>query len=232
MPLSLIIVESNPIDIIFIKQIIKNIPGLILKGEFSKLEDGIEFINSKKIDFLVLGSDHSNVTFFELTNQIIQKTEIVLITKSSFDAITSYTYGFADCLLKPISLGRFKTTVSRIKKKLKDYKVIEKHTDFKIEVKSNYKNEKIKVNEIKWIEAMGDYIKIVTKRKNYVVLSTMKLFITKLPKDSFFRIHKSYTVNLMNVKNYNANFVNVNGKLLPISRKQKQEFKKIFSNYQ
>ncbi|MEE3034594.1 MAG: LytTR family DNA-binding domain-containing protein [Bacteroidota bacterium] len=230
MQLSYIIVGPNTIDNIFLKQIAKNFPSLILKGEFLKLEDGIELINSQKIDFLLLDSNLSHP--FEFTNEIFNNTEVVLTTNKSFDAISSYTYGFIDCLLKPISLDRFKTTLLRIKKKLKHSRVIEKKKDLKIEIKSNYKNQKIKVNEIKWIEAMGDYIKIVTKRKNYIVLSTMKSFIKKLPRKNFFRIHKSFIINLMSVTNYTSNYVNLKGKSIPISRNKKKEFKKIFLDYQ
>ncbi len=229
MQLSYITIGFNTIDNIFLKQVAKNFPTLSLKGEFLKLEDGIELINSQKIDFLLLDSSLSYP--FEFTNEIFNTTEVVLVTSKSFDAVGSYTHGFIDCLLKPISLDRFKTTILRIKKKLKNSRVIEKNKDLKIDIKSNNKNQKIKVNEIKWIEAMGDYIKIVTKRKNYMVLSTMKSFIKRLPRKNFFRIHKSFIINLMSVTNYTSNYVNLKGKSIPISRNQKKEFKKIFLDY-
>ena len=63
-------------------------------------------------------------------------------------------------------------------------------------VKSNLKKRKVILNDIKWIEALGDYIKLVTDEANIVILSTMKSFEKQLPAEKFLRIHKSYIVNL------------------------------------
>ena len=58
---------------------------------------------------------------------------------------------------------------------------------------------------------MGDYVKVVTENKNYMVLSTMKSFLNKLPKNQFIRIHKSYIVNLKKVINFTTTNVNTDG---------------------
>jgi len=228
--LNFIIVGINKIDTIFLKEIIKNFPSLKLKGEFLKLDDAIEIIKSEKIHFLLLSSNLTESLTY--SNEYFKNTEVVLITNKSFDAISSYTYGFIDCLLKPISIDRFKTTIIRIRKKLKESSLAKSNAKEKIVVKSNYKYQKIELNEIKWIEAMGDYVKIVTDKKEYIVLSTLKSFNKRLPEGLFFRIHKSFIINLNNVKNYSSNFINVNGKLIPISRDRKKDFKKNFLKYQ
>jgi len=75
-------------------------------------------------------------------------------------------------------------------------------------------------------------VKVVTPNKNYMILSTMKSFLIKLPKNQFVRIHKSYIVNLQKVINYTAKDVNADGRILPLSRKQKGVFKETFLNYQ
>jgi DNA-binding LytR/AlgR family response regulator len=79
---------------------------------------------------------------------------------------------------------------------------------------------------------MGDYVKVVTKNKNYMILSTMKSFLAKLPENQFVRIHKSYIVNLEKVINFSTRNVNTDGEILPLSRKQKREFKETFLNFQ
>ena len=128
--MNFIIVGTNTIDNIFLKEIIKNFPSLKLKGEFVKLDDAIEIIKSQKIDFLLLGSNV--IESLNYSNKYFENTEVVLITNKSFDAISSYTYGFIDCLLKPISLDRFKTTVLRVRKKLKESKLADRNRDEKI----------------------------------------------------------------------------------------------------
>ena len=83
------------------------------------------------------------------------------------------------------------------------------------------KNRKINIKEIKWVEALGDYIKIITENENLIVLSSMKSISDKLPNDRFLRIHRSYIVNLNKVEKFGCTSVEIDQHQLPMSRKQK-----------
>ncbi|MBT8294172.1 MAG: LytTR family transcriptional regulator, partial [Eudoraea sp.] len=80
---------------------------------------------------------------------------------------------------------------------------------------------KINIKEIKWVEALCDYIKIITENENLIVLSTMKSISDKLPSDRFLRIHRSYIVNLNKVEKFGCTSVEIDQHQLPMSRKQK-----------
>jgi|TARA_R110001606_G_scaffold75862_2_gene175550 hypothetical protein len=82
---------------------------------------------------------------------------------------------------------------------------------------------KVVLNDIKWIEALGDYVKLVTNEGNIVILSTMKSFEKQLPGDKFLRIHKSYIVNLEKIEKFNSKIVQVAGTQVPLSRHKKNE---------
>ena len=69
-------------------------------------------------------------------------------------------------------------------------------------IKSNLKKLKVFTNKIKWIEAYGDYVKVVTEEDSNLVLSTMKSFEKDLSKDKFIRVHKSHLVNPTFMTNY------------------------------
>jgi len=90
-----------------------------------------------------------------------------------------------------------------------------------LRVRSNLKNRKINIKEIKWVEALGDYIKIITENENLVVLSSMKSISDKLPNDRFLRIHRSYIVNLNKVEKFGCTSVEIDQHQFPMSRKQK-----------
>ena len=66
-------------------------------------------------------------------------------------------------------------------------------------IKSKLKKLKIYTSKIKWVEALGDYINVVTEDDHHMVLSTMKLFQADLPEDKFIRVHKSFIVNIDNI---------------------------------
>ena len=95
-----------------------------------------------------------------------------------------------------------------------------RRTPFHHHLKENY------INQIKWIEALGDYVKLITNNKSFVILSTMKAFENELPKGLFLRIHKSYIINLKKVERYDSKHVEIEKMKLPLSRTRKTQLSK------
>lgn len=89
-------------------------------------------------------------------------------------------------------------------------------------VKSNLKKRKIFLNQLKYVEALGDYVKLIMEEGDpIVVLATMKSFEAQLPSDRFLRIHKSYIVNLDKVERYNSRNIEIADEKIPLSRHKK-----------
>ena len=108
----------------------------------------------------------------------------------------------------------------------------ENHEDHgeSIVIKSNLKKLKVYVSKIKWIEAYGDYIKVVTDDESHLVLSTMKGFEKELPEGKFIRVHKSYIINLDRVEKFNSKFAEIGNTKIPLSRNKKEEIVKAIEN--
>ena len=232
MKLKCIYIDSNPVDRLQFLQILKHFPEIILDAEFSNALNAKEYLNYNSIDFAIVASDLPVCSVFDFVEQLKDYIEIILLTKTPMDAIKSYEKGYIDCLLKPVSKERFKNSIDRIVNKFELLRIIRKKKENVVHFKCNFKSEKVQANNIRWVEAMGDYVKVVTENKNYMVLSTMKSFLDKLPKNQFIRIHKSYIVNLKKVINFTTTNVNTDGEMLPLSRKQKSIFKENFINFQ
>ena len=77
-----------------------------------------------------------------------------------------------------------------------------------------------------YIEAYGDYVKLHTKDKIYLVYSTLKKVEGKLPQDMFVKIHRSYIVNITKITNIHASHLEIKEKILPISSLNKSKFMK------
>jgi DNA-binding LytR/AlgR family response regulator len=90
-------------------------------------------------------------------------------------------------------------------------------------IKSNLKKLKIYTNKIKWIEAYGDYVKVVTEEDSNLVLSTMKSFENDLSKEKFIRVHKSYIINIDKVERFNSKFAEIGVTKIPLSRNKKED---------
>tara|TARA_B110000093_G_C12758146_1_gene321361 strand:+ start:161 stop:508 length:348 start_codon:yes stop_codon:yes gene_type:complete len=90
-------------------------------------------------------------------------------------------------------------------------------------VKSNLKKRKVFLNDLKYIEALGDYVKLITENDSLIVLSTMKAFEVILTEDLFLRIHKSYIVNLDKIVRLNSRVIELENQHLPLSRNRKPQ---------
>jgi DNA-binding LytR/AlgR family response regulator len=82
---------------------------------------------------------------------------------------------------------------------------------------------KVYTNKIKWIEAYGDYVKVVTEDDSNLVLSTMKSFEQDLSKEKFIRVHKSYIINIDKVERFNSKFAEIGMTKIPLSRNKKED---------
>src|SRR5690606_6424477 len=125
------------------------------------------------------------------------KPNIIFVTGKTKYAFKAFDYDAVDYLHKPFSKDRFMSAVTKAINlyRLKTEGPQQEDEEF-IFVKSNLKNRKVFLSKLKYIEALGDYVKFVTDKDSFVVLSTMKFFENQLPPERFLRIHKSYIVNL------------------------------------
>jgi DNA-binding LytR/AlgR family response regulator len=138
----------------------------------------------------------------------------------------AFDYDATDYLQKPILLNRFNSSVKRaLNLFLLKSEAHEEDGEF-IFIKSNLKKLKIYISKIKWIEAFGDYVKVITEDDSNLVLSTMKAFENDLPKDKFVRVHKSYIINIDKVERFNSRFAEIGVTKIPLSRHKKEDLVK------
>jgi DNA-binding LytR/AlgR family response regulator len=162
------------------------------------------------------------IDFCNKTNEI-STPRIVITSHDESQAFKAFEYLITDFISKPVNKHRFDRAISRVISEVKMTNNFQDLDSEHIFVKSNLKKRKIYINEIKWIEALGDYVKLITNDKSFVILSTMKAFEKELPKKVFLRIHKSYIVNLKKVERYDSKYVEIEKIKLPLSRTRKSE---------
>ncbi len=220
MNLRCVVVDDSSIQRLSIVKMINEHPALILLAEYKNALETKKGIKDLEVDLIFLDIEMPVINGFELLDLLTNKPQIIFITGKTEYAMKAFDYDATDYLHKPITIKRFNTAVN---KALEHYNLHNngKSDDF-IFVKSNLKKIKINIHSILWIEAFGDYVKIVTTDDNpIIVLSTMKSFLNQLADFHFFRIHKSYIINLIKVTGFNAKTVEINNEYLPLSRNKK-----------
>lgn len=217
------IVDDSTLQRLSIVKLIENHPSLNLIAQYNNAIEAKLGIATNPIDLIFLDIEMPILSGFDLLDDLTHKPQIIFVTGKTKYAFKAFDYDAVDYLRKPISKERF---LNAVHKAITNYKLKNDdgfdEEDF-IFVKSNLKKRKVFLNELRYIEALGDYVKLVTDHDALVVLSTMKAFETLLPPERFLRIHKSYIVNLEKVEKYNSKIIELDKERLPLSRNRKAD---------
>ena len=217
------VVDDSTLQRLSIVKLIENHQSLNLVAQYNNAIEAKEGIATSDIDLIFLDIEMPILSGFDLLDDLTVKPQIIFVTGKTKYAFKAFDYDAIDYLRKPISKERF---LNAVHKAVTNYKLKNEEgfdeEDF-IFVKSNLKKRKVFLNELRYIEALGDYVKMVTEHDSLVVLSTMKAFEALLPEDRFLRIHKSYIVNLDKVIRYNSKVIELEKEQLPLSRNRKTD---------
>ncbi len=229
MKLNCVVVDDSSIQRMIISKLVNNHPNLNLIGDFSNAIEAKNCMSINTIDLIFLDVEMPVISGFDFIDGLKIKPQIIFITSKAEYAMKAFDYDATDYLQKPIALDRFNASVKRAI----DLQSLRTETDDEngehIFIKSNLKKLKIYTAKIKWIEAFGDYVKVVTEEDSNLVLSTMKSFEKDLSQERFIRVHKSYIINIDKVERFNSRFAEIGITKIPLSRHKKEALVKALS---
>lgn len=226
MKLNCVIVDDSSIQRMIVGKLVSNHINLNLVGEFSNALEAKNFMSYNSIDLLFLDVEMPVVSGFDLLDGLKVKPQVIFITSKPEYALKAFDYDATDYLQKPINNARFDAAIKRAINMFTMMKESQEEDGEHIFIKSKLKKLKVFTSKIKWIEAFGDYVKVVTEDENHLVLSTMKAFENDLSKDKFVRVHKSFIVNIDKVDKFNSKFAEIGTTKIPLSRNKKEDLKK------
>lgn len=226
MKLSCVIVDDSSIQRMIINKLVTNHQNLNLIGEFSNAVETKNFLSYNNVDLVFLDIEMPILNGFDFLDTLKTKPQVIFITSKPEYAVKAFDYEATDYIQKPINATRFDAAVKRaLNKQLLLIEAPIENSEH-IFIKSNLKNLKVFTSRIKYFEAYGDYVKVITDDENHLVLSTMKAFENNLPHDKFIRVHKSFIVNLNKVDKFNSKFIEIGAVKIPLSRTKKEELQK------
>lgn len=215
--LSCAIVEDDVISLKVIETMAEKTGQLHVQATFTDPVVAAAWLANNSIDLLFLDIEMPDLTGFDLLKTLPRKPAVVIVSGKANFAVSAFEFSVVDYLLKPLKdYSRFVAAVNKV---LATLHSPEKATteDDSIFVKVDSLLTKIRMEDICWVEAAGDYIKIQTTEKNYMVYATLKKMEDRLDKDKFVRIHRSFIVNLRRISNIDATNLEINKKIFPIS---------------
>jgi DNA-binding LytR/AlgR family response regulator len=178
--------------------------------------DAKDYLNNHDVDLIFLDIQMPEINGMQFFQSLEQKPEVVFTTAYSQYAVEGFNQNAVDYLLKPFDFQRFLKAAEKAKEiiQFRHNKAME---DGCLLVKYDYKWQKIAYKDIDYIEALDDYIKIVTTAKLFLIHMSMKTILEKLPPKKFVRVHRSYIVALDKILSWNKNTIKIQKKSIPIS---------------
>tara|TARA_X000000950_G_C13866612_1_gene641032 strand:+ start:1178 stop:1882 length:705 start_codon:yes stop_codon:yes gene_type:complete len=226
-----IIIDDDATARLITKQLCLKTEKINVVDEFSSAIDAIKFLNTASVDLVYLDIHMPTFSGFDFIQTLKNPPKIILTTSDKNLALEAFEYkSVVDYLVKPISKERFNKSIEKLESftKLEESKPATKEISNSNFIYVNVDRRLVKVNipSIYLIEAKGDYINIKTEEKNYIVHSTLKKIEDKLPSDSFFKVHRSFVINISEIIDIEDNTVLIKKEVIPVSRSNKSELMK------
>ncbi|WP_183573692.1 LytR/AlgR family response regulator transcription factor [Mucilaginibacter sp. X5P1] len=222
--LNCLIVDDEPLARKQIERYVGRIPFLKLTGTARNPAIAKEILKSELVDLIFLDIKMPQISGIDFlrNNDIFQ--QVIFITAFPEYAIESFELEVTDYLMKPVTFERFLKASEKALAKIsgsQTIKSIHSQPDF-LYVKCNQRFEKIRFDDILFIESMLNYIIIITKNRKYTVYSSLKAIENNLPLNKFAKIHKSYMIGIDHITTIETHQIHIKDYILPVSRSHKR----------
>lgn len=217
-----IIVEDEPLALERTQGYLQKLPFLKLLAHFDNATDALVFLKTNAVDLIFLDINLGEISGIQLLENSKISSQVVITTAYPDYAIKGFDLNVADYLLKPFSFERFVQAVDKVRGLLsKTETVPDKKFIF---VKTEYRLEKVMLDEVLYIEGMRDYRCIYTTNKRIMTLQTFSELEQEIPARLVCRVHKSYMVAVDKIESIEKEVIKIGEKYVPISETYKKSF--------
>lgn len=218
-----IAIDDEPLALEIIKAHATKVPFIELAATFTNAMDSLNFIQSNAIDLLFLDIKMPDVSGLEFYASLPQKPMVIFTTAYAEHAVTGFELDAIDYLMKPISLSRF---MKACNKAIEISKVRNNRNPYTLDycfIKSGNEQVKVRLDEILFIEATGNYVTYVLESKKILSRATFSETQLTLPARQFIRIHRSFLVNIKKIDKADKIQVTIGNHALPVSEAYSRE---------
>ena len=227
-----IAIDDEPLALKQIADYISKTPFLELAGLCESALQALELLDKTPVDLMFVDVNMPDLSGMDFVKTLENPPFIVFVTAYSEYALEGFRVDAIDYLLKPISYSDFLKSANKVKAwfdamQQKPAEVMS-NKDF-LFIKSEYKILRINFDDIKYIEAMSEYIRIhLVNSKPVMTQLSMKSIEDQLPEDRFMRVHRSFIINLSRISVIERNRIVFDGTVyVPVS----DQYKSKFQNY-
>lgn len=224
-----LIVDDEPNAVQLLEDHIRKVPFLQLKQKCYDAFEVLEFLKSDTVQLIFMDINMPQLSGMELAAMLPKEQPIIFTTAYSAHALEGYEYNAVDYLLKPVTFKRFMQAVNKAqllitaaRQEVKAAQEAPVKAGY-IFVKSGKQISKVEYDKVLYLEALREYVNIVTAESKMMIYKRMKELEEQLPAN-FVRIHNSYIVNIDHIEHIADNQVVVGKAKLSISTSYREAF--------
>ena len=223
-------IDDEPLALQQLVAYIRKVPFLELAAQCQSALEARRFLEQDTADAIFCDINMPDLNGMDFVKSLTAPPLIVFTTAYSEYAVEGFRVNAVDYLLKPFGLQDFQRAANRLKERLENTSgpdvPVSSQADDTLFLKTDYRIVKIKVSDIRYVEAMSEYLKVWLEgeSKPIITLLSMKKMEERLP-ENFMRIHRSYIINLDKIREVNKNRVIMDAQTyLPVGDMYKDTF--------
>jgi DNA-binding LytR/AlgR family response regulator len=219
-----IVVDDEPLARQLILSYIDQIPGMQCIGSYPSAVAALTALVEHQVDVIFIDIEMPGLSGLNLIKSLKALPKVVFITAYTDYAVDAFELEATDYLVKPVTFERFLKTVQKLGAgKSNPAMAMQQSTGpTSIFLKVDRRLVQIDLSVIIYVEGLGDYLKVHTKKQTYVTYMTLGKLEALLTAAAFVRIHRSTIINKNLIQFIEGNFIRINDIDLPIGLTYKE----------
>lgn len=234
---SYLIIDDEYIAHTIIQRYCELLPNMVFKKSCYDALEAFEYLSKHKVDLIFLDLNMPKLKGFEFLRTLPFPPKVIVTTAYQEYALEGYELNVVDYLLKPFSFERFlkalnkAVNVPRGSVALQSPHATETPPNARrIFLRSNKKHIQVQIDDIRHLEAAGNYLKINTFQETITIRAKISDVLNTLPKEEFLQVHKSFAVAIKHIKSIEGNQIFIEDQVIPVGKMYKMQVNQLLKS--
>ena len=228
-----LIIDDEHIAHKIIMEYCEMLPHMKLQKNCYNALEAIEYLNTHTVDLIFLDLNMPKLKGFDFLKTLLTPPKVIVTTAYSEFALEGFELSVSDYLLKPFSFERFLKAINKVKDvtNVVQKPVLEGNDTSakRIFLRQNKSYLQVEIDTILFIEASGNYTKVVAKDETITIREKVSDILESLPANDFIQVHKSFAVATKYIKKVEGNRIHLEEYIIPIGKLYKANLQKILN---
>ncbi len=222
--ISCIVIDDEPLALQQLVQYVEETSILELCGSFNSALKALEFLRKNSVDLLFVDINMPRLSGLEFVETLPFDVKVIFVTAHREFALEGFALDAADYLLKPLSYAAFLRSVEKVNNRYFNRTASGRIDSQYTFLRSGNRTVRVDFNEILYIESRREYLDIFLSSGEVIAtIASLSNMLSKLPKDNFVKVHRSFIVNLAQIKVLERNSIVFDKQYIPINEQARAQ---------